>query len=151
MGSLKGAKKGSEFEIGMVEKSEEDIREYLRLRKSRLSIASGLSTPFDCDDLEVIAKKLEDAAYTSKHTRAEESTSNESLSSNLPEESSDETLPSSISQTPERQKLSAKALWIIISEDRILKILFVIIILMSGLALGGLSFVGIGAARSMLK
>ena len=35
-------------------------------RKSRLSIASGLSTPFDCDDLEVIAKKLEDAASTSK-------------------------------------------------------------------------------------
>ena len=30
--SLKGAKKGSEFEIEMVEKSEEDIREYLRLR-----------------------------------------------------------------------------------------------------------------------
>ena len=35
-------------------------------RKSRLSIASGLSTPFDCDDLEGIAKKLEDAASTSK-------------------------------------------------------------------------------------
>ena len=30
--SLKGAKKGSEFRIEMVEKSEEDIREYLRLR-----------------------------------------------------------------------------------------------------------------------
>ena len=50
-----------------------------------------------------------------------------------------------------RQTLTAKALWKIISEDRILKILFVIIILMSVLALGGLSFVGIGAARSMLK
>merc|ERR1711973_460062 len=119
--------------------------------KSRLSIASGLSTPFDCDDLEGIAKKLEDAATTSKSTRAKESTSSESLSSTLPEVSSDETLPSTIIQTPERPKLTAKALWKIISEDRILKILFVIIILMSGLALGGLSFVGIGAARSMLK